>query len=346
MEAYTSRVRQCAALAMIALGGCNGDLPAASFVEKLRVLAVQADPPEVAPGETTSLRALAVEPAVSQSDGAAPLPISALWLACRIPAGVQAAPCGLDPSTGVPEVSATSAPPLCADDPSASLCIVGTELSAQYTPDGAAIGSTGTGQLLLTLTVADDAGGATGCLTAVAENGGLPTDSDHCVIALKRLTVSTPEHLATNPRNSNPTLVSFDLTPNGVDGGDEIDLIVDGGTGMFTESGKQSSGYKIAVDRAAGSSEIKSDGTYESLILSWFTTSGSIDGGRSLFAPKNCDSQSACPKVEPSIESSTTWTAPTSDMYAKTANGEVLFWAVLRDDRGGESWLAGSASPQ
>ena len=44
------------------LSGCGSDLPSASFIDKLRVLAVQAEPPEIAPGATTQLSALVLEP--------------------------------------------------------------------------------------------------------------------------------------------------------------------------------------------------------------------------------------------------------------------------------------------
>ena len=50
---------------LLCLGGCSSDLPAASFIDKLRVLAVRASPPEIAPGETTTLDALTVEPLLS-----------------------------------------------------------------------------------------------------------------------------------------------------------------------------------------------------------------------------------------------------------------------------------------
>ena len=85
-----------ATLSLLTVGACSNDLPAASFIDKLRVLAVRAEPPEVAPGETTALDLLAVEPLVRQLDGAAAAPLSAVWLACALPAGtLTVAPCGI-----------------------------------------------------------------------------------------------------------------------------------------------------------------------------------------------------------------------------------------------------------
>src|SRR5689334_10185613 len=80
-------MRRLIVAALIVVGGCSSDLPAASFIDKLRVLAVRAEPPEIAPGETTKLDLLVAEPMVPQLDGGAPQPLSAVWLACPLPAG-------------------------------------------------------------------------------------------------------------------------------------------------------------------------------------------------------------------------------------------------------------------
>jgi hypothetical protein len=74
---------------VVLVAGCASDLPAASFIDKLRVLAVQAQSPEVAPGDTTALHVLAVEPRIPQLDGSAPRPLTAVWLAGALPAGTR-----------------------------------------------------------------------------------------------------------------------------------------------------------------------------------------------------------------------------------------------------------------
>lgn len=59
--------------------GCENPADAftpASFIEKLRVLAVRATPPELAPGETTHLDALVADPLPT------PRPVSYLWIVC------------------------------------------------------------------------------------------------------------------------------------------------------------------------------------------------------------------------------------------------------------------------
>jgi hypothetical protein len=60
------------------LGGCrNFPNPPASSVEGLRVLGIKAEPPEVAPGATSQLSILAVDPGG--------LPIAVDWSACSLP---------------------------------------------------------------------------------------------------------------------------------------------------------------------------------------------------------------------------------------------------------------------
>jgi hypothetical protein len=54
----------CFVLALLALSaGCSSPFPPYSYVHSLSVLAIQAEPPEIAPGESADLRALVVDPA-------------------------------------------------------------------------------------------------------------------------------------------------------------------------------------------------------------------------------------------------------------------------------------------
>src|SRR5262249_9592829 len=148
-------------------GGCGQDLPSASFIDKLRVLAVQAEPPEVAPGEMTHLRRLAVEPPVPSPDvdAGALQPISTLWLACRRPPGVaRPPPGGIGPASAAAIDGGTlTPPPDCAAAPGAALCRIGETDEVDYTPDRSSLGSDGTGEVLITAVVSDAPGGAAGC---------------------------------------------------------------------------------------------------------------------------------------------------------------------------------------
>lgn len=318
----------------MAAGGCSDDLPAASFIDKLRVLAVRAEPPEVAPGEETALDLLAVEPPVPQLDGGAPRPLSAVWLACALPPGaLTLTPCGLSGGLG----DGGAAPPTCKDAPDAPLCVVGTDLQARYAPAADALGGAAATQILLTVAVADTDGGAVGCLYDIANNGGRPTNPDHCVVALKRLAVS---HTAAAERNHNPTLANFSATPP--DGAPET--FADDGGVWVPAPGKDEAAWDLIALRSGDAAERKPDGTYEALTVSWFTTAGRIDGGRSIFLPDGCDSPSACAARMPELGADTTWYAPTAAEAARTVgpDGRVQFWAVIRDDRGGVGWRAGA----
>jgi len=156
-----------------------------------------------------------------------------------------------------------------------------------------------------------------------------PTQPDHCVIALKRLAVST----STAP-NRNPSLTSLTL------GGASLT----GASARFTPGGPATS---IAAARCTDAScaEIEPNGDYEQLLVSWFATDGSFDASRSLFgADANGDCTGPCLHDPPPPSVMTSWTPPAPGDGG--ASGAVSFWAVIRDDRGGVGWLAGAATQQ
>jgi hypothetical protein len=344
-------------LALVFTGGCSSDLPVASFIEKLRVLAVQAEPPEVAPGQSTALAVLAVEPPVPQQVGPPPSGVSYLWLACTVPAGLaEQAPCGLSAAAPLPGAAAGSAtmPPFCKDAPDASLCIVSTSASGSYTPPASVLDGDRTTQVLVSVTVADSAEGAVGCLLDAANNNNQPTDPDHCVLALKRLVVTDPTRPLSDGAlptfNHNPTLADFHFAVP--DGGPMASLT--DGTAEFAPSPESGAGeaelHAIRADDAAEIEPIFDDqgnvtgSRYESLTVAWFTTAGKIDGGRSAYSPPDCVTQQQCPAEAPELDTMTQWKAPTSaGLPTRSTDGRVRFWAVVRDDRGGVSWLEGSA---
>jgi hypothetical protein len=348
-------------LVVAALAGCNGDLPAASFIDKLRVLAVKAEPPEVSPGQKTTLTALAVEPL---APGAPISPLSAYWLSCVEPSGVLSQlPCGVSaPGTPPPP----SDPPRCADQPSAALCVLGEGLTVDYTPDRGALSADGTGQRLVSVTVSDTAVGALGCLHDIAGHDGIPrltangdtavspSDPNHCVVALKRLSVSDPARITTGgkpvpPPNTNPGMDFLGLglpddktTPPASITATPLAFL------PAAVATKNTPKRQLTVRREPGAAELKPDGTYENLTVAWFTTGGKIDGGRSSFTPAGCASQVDCATTAPAAESTTDWEVPTADIASKEsgASGMIRFWAVIRDDRGGVDWLDGSVMEQ
>jgi hypothetical protein len=317
------------------LCGCNSDLPAQSFIDKLRVLAVRTEPPEVPPGTATTADVLAVEPldpVPSKIDGG-PSAVEAFWVACSEPPGALApTPCGIAPDAGIP--------PLCSNAPGAPLCVIGVGMSVSYTPDSSFIGSDGTGQAVLTVVVADQPGGAQQCLLDIQANGGLPKYPDRCVVAFKRLSVNANTGAVLN---TNPTLTAFTMTPKG----GAAESLTDGSAVFAAGTDKSQPQLVLDATRADDASELDSSGNYEALTVSWFTTSGKISDGRSIYTPPGCATPSDCPMKAPAADATTKWSVPKPAQLATTtdATETVQFWAVIRDDRGGVGWLPGSATP-
>jgi hypothetical protein len=317
----------------------------------------------VAPGTTSAFTVLTAEPLVQQLDGGPPAPLSYVWLACTIPQGTpELAPCGVTAMAPLPTSGSGQAimPPSCAQAPTASPCLLGTDAGASFTPVGSLLGGTRTTQLLVSVTVSDAPSpdgvlsGAESCLLATANAGGMPQGPDHCVLALKRLVLTDPTQplsdgsfpaFNTNP----PPPANFFLADVA---GENFSLLGDGAP--FSPSPtKDSPGYTIDATLAPGSAEIeptfddqgKANGTsYEALTVSFFATAGDFDGSRAAFLPPGCATQQDCMSQAPLPDANTTWTPPTADVLTGfTTDGSVQFWAVLRDDRGGVSWVLGSA---
>src|SRR5688572_1288925 len=88
-------------VAFVALQACGADFDPGTQVESLRVLAVQADAPFAAPGDTVRLQALSYDP-----DNR---PITWAWAACENPASSSVEGCLVDIAQ---EAAATGASPL------------------------------------------------------------------------------------------------------------------------------------------------------------------------------------------------------------------------------------------
>jgi hypothetical protein len=340
---------------LLLLAGCGNDLPPASRIDKLRVLAVQTDPPEVAPGGQIGLTILTAQPLVQQLDGAPPSPLSYVWLACSIPQGTaELAPCGVTAASPLPGADTGQAqmPPSCKDAPDSPLCVIGTDPNETFTAPTTTGGARST-QMLISVTVSDAPRGAVDCLLATANAGGMPQDPDHCVLALKRLTVtdrskklsdgSDPD-LNTNP----PPPANFFLTDLA---GVNYSLL--DGAPFGPSPSDDSKGYTIDATLADAPLELETtfddDGNvkgqaYESLTVAFFSTAGTFDGNRAAYLPAGCITQQDCPLQPPLPDANTTWNPPTAAQLPQyTTDGTVQFWAVLRDDRGGVSWVLGSA---
>ena len=161
---------------------CSNNLPAASFIDKLRVLACGRAARGGAGrhhGAARARRRAAGARARRRRAGGRDGGVAGVRAAVGHADG---APCGVGSG-----MSASTMPPFCNDQPSAPLCIIGTARSELH--DGRrrarrrgvdAAASDGRGRRRPTRA-------RLACLLDIANNGGLPTDPDHCVVSLKRL---------------------------------------------------------------------------------------------------------------------------------------------------------------
>lgn len=194
-------------VALLLLGGCLEDLPKPSKVDGLRVLGVQAEPPEVGPGATVELRSLVVDP-----DGR---PLELEWYACQVPergtgafegGGASGASGGggyaLDSKSSCadPELIAAGASQKIGTGPTATYTVPADALSEEAVR--LAYGLPADGKLPIEaqiglLTIA-------GVNTTISLIARVPGEKP--LEAFKRLNVSLA-----NPPNANPTGLAFDL---------------------------------------------------------------------------------------------------------------------------------------
>jgi hypothetical protein len=295
-----------------AVGGCTGELPPPSLVDRFRALAVRAEPPEVAPGEAAAFDLLLVDP-YAPAEGRTR---TFLWLACATPPGTSPMACAqfaTDPSAALPgAVTGSVTLPAC-DEPAGSLtggglCLLGTDETAAYVPPADFLDAGDeTRQVTTFVAAATGETDALGCVAQMAEQGSMTAD---CQVSYKRLTVSRSESPNHNPGLAtllldDAALPETDVTP--VESGDHVlhAVAVDGSAEGFT----------------------KTDGTTatEALLLSWYLAAPGDPGSTRLPGTVKLY------RTEIPGEDQT-YTAPTEA-------GDVVLWVVVRDDRGGVGWL-------
>ncbi len=270
---------------LLGLAGCGSGLPSASQVTDLRVLGMQAEPPEGTVGASIALDALVLDP-----DPAAD--VQRAWVACVETIGASPVACAQGGSVTMPMS--------CGADPEATLCLLGTDPTATYTlPARARQGrqAAENGQVVITLIVAPTAdGGVLGCVNDFAAAGAPP---DYCRVAVKQIDV-LPD--GTTMVNHNPGVT--DLT-----------------TTMEPNDAMAQRIFDLAATLAPDATEQTSAGP-ESLYFSWFVTGGKVDHYRG-------DGADGLVNV---------WTLDPS------LHGPYTAAFVLRDGRGGESWITTSVT--
>jgi hypothetical protein len=325
--------------------GCQAELEAASEVTKLRILGVQADPPEVAPGNAVALRILTADP---NGDGrlvvgggivvpglftpsAAPDPAGLPPLVYPLPftvvnqEGVVSFPSHLmipdsyhdDLDNEVPiappgePLTMTAILFVCAGD--------GFDENAAY----AAIAE-------LSMTGAAESVGPLAfeslCLDAGADEG---------VTAVKTFTVATCDPATSAlacdgeyAANANPEIAAVALHGEALTpfvGGVCFECDAkDGCRSPLKVSARMTPGSFQRYERQLASNLEETEVVYERTYVAWFATGGAFDAERS-------GNGSTIDAIEPDAPFEARWTPPYS-------GGDFTIWAVAHDLRGGVSW--------
>lgn len=329
-----------------ASGACGEELERVSEVTRFRLLAVQADPPEVAPGESLRLRMLTADPTGGGR---------------RVVGGGVVVP-GLITPTGSPDTG--SLPPVFFELPFTDANHLGVvsfpgQLGIpEYTVEaGVQVPVAPPGEpLVMTAILVVCAGDgfdealAYGALAGLAEAPGeggdfeLPVDAictaagaEAGITAFKTFDVVTCDPATSSlacdgeyEPNRNPELASLSL------GGEPIASGLPGLCfGCDVEDGCREpldlralldSGSFQRYERALASNLDETEVVYERTYISWFATGGSFDEDRSGNASTLDE-----PRADDPFEAS--WTPPPE-------GGDFTLWAVVHDVRGGISWLS------
>jgi hypothetical protein len=297
------------ALASASVLGCAEPMDPASMVNELRVLAIRADPPEIAPGEGTSLTALWADPKGRGRD------VTFLWIAA---AGL------VDLEGGFPDTAPLAAPQV------ATAAEGGDHYEIPVTSEGiieqfALAGENAVNITILTLACA---GGVPPTIDDLTHRKSLDLKSDLCrggqgVLATKVVRVSKSK-----TPNENPTIDTVWLAGKAIPE-ETADLAIASCT-------KHKACKDIKLKTSLSSSSFE---TYpanetmhgatgkldENLYISWFATAGDLDKVRSI--PDSPD--------KPAVNQ--------LDLAADDPDSLTLY-IVAHDNRGGTSWRTLSLS--
>jgi hypothetical protein len=308
-------MHQLSVLLVISAGlvGCSNDFAPYSELDRLRVLAIQAEPAMPLPGEVAALSALTFAPA-GQS-----VTYHWTWCPAAAPAGNNYA-CPLDQAEAKQAFAAALDPNVVAELPSLDL------------------GSSETASFVNPFALSSLAGlCATGLASTIYAQsfdceGGFPVtlvlDVTTAAATLRAGFVLPLPFGDTPELNHNPYPTGMELgrTP-----------LVDPPVAIMVARGQT---IDLHIDIPADAVEIRSippsEGPpgqrLERLTASWFANSGKIDKARTSFI----DGETSLDQT-----ASNRWTAPQGTDWP--ASGLIEFAVVLRDDRGGAGWLVRQA---
>jgi len=311
---YARRDLALAALAAVAgLAACGRGVNPPWLVNKLRVLALQAEPPEAAPGVSVALDALEADPTGMGRT------LDHLWIACTPPPAAPYDPCAnltaLPGSDGGLPLGSLAP---CGSAPAVGLCLAGSGSANTATfaiPTDALPSPRAVSVATFVLVTAALTGGAPACLSAWQATGAPPAD---CVVTTKQIPI---DNLPPALQNHNPTLTEVDL--------DGTALPATGGPTLAPGSE-----HTLTAVYPLSDSEpeigVRTDGgiATETLDFAFYATAGSLD---SATTGPNPDAGGA----------GNNFTMPGVGGDAGVTSGSaVSLWVVIRDDRGGVGWLA------
>ncbi len=290
-------------------GGCSPDFaPASQLGDSPQVLAVRAEPPVVAPGESVRLDALVHWPGDAPWDAPGDAP-EYLWLVCRATMVDTIDTC-VSNRLGTGGVML----PPCATAPSAALCYASRDATAVYTVDSEIpLDPDGTATIIFELVVGDDVDSEE-CLRAYRDLAPSP----RCLVALKRLTVSA------EARNESPALLPLEVDGQPADATDLVAVDSLGEEGDDLAVMLSVSVAPHTVDELDG--DDPPDEAW--LPVAWYTTCGGFDEDTSNLVCQPPQAGQADPVCDPV---QVKWKPETS--------GECAVHVTVCDGRGGVAWI-------
>ena len=300
--------RACVLFALLATAGCGEQLKPETLVERLRVLSMVAEPPEVAPGEGTDFSIVQLDP--SRPFGKT----TVIWMGCQPdPFSVGRGACN-DTSVLLQPTKLSGFPP--------GVSMLGFGVKAGYTPDRTVfdpvpvddpIRYTGTVGQVLAVVFGEEITPTTSLdeLRAIFER--VERREVQTFLGMTRVLVSEKPVRNRNPRLANLEVDGVRLPPNGT---------------LLVWPGQQASlDAKVEDGSAETWQQLTPDGYVdrtEALVAAWYSTGGRF----------------SVPRVTLGEGTVTTFTAPGSDTVADDPVPEKRtgkLWVVLRDDRGGQA---------
>jgi hypothetical protein len=284
-------------------GGCGEGLPSPAVIEKLRLLALPADRPEVHPGQGTNVRALWVdgrEPGLRE--------IHFLWRLCREGADREPRSC-LDPARGIEIRAGTASQGADSVDLSGEL-LRNEPLSIEETFT--------TYFVLLVMCPQDPPQYHSGLRQYICPSEQeVANEHREGIQAIRRLTVRS----AGEPLNQNPVIARVQI--DGVDLPPQTETVGVSPCPMDSQGADGCEGVRFTVFPTPESVETRPDGMLEPLFVSFFVTAGSTDRPRAVVSEEDPTGQAG---------------SLTGLWYPPTMSGPVRVWLVLRDGRGGDSY--------